>query len=306
MNSLFMVMMDSPFIDLKAIILTIFAILVFGSVIITLILQNIIFALVKLDKQDRKKLNIIIPGLILLFWAYIAISLWVLPSKEEIAAKKRHKEIEAARTAAEPIFKEQCKKSGEQIYRTVENVDGVLLLKIWRGANADNNKPLYNDSQWEYAALDIDGGKSYIGYFLHHPKNKTMGYSFVDVGLDDNQIERYWGEYHGSLDGSLPDIVDTELNPIEPAQYAITFENNIDPNLRKHWIAGTTFKIMDLQTNELLAEKTIFTTVDKSSADYWRNDRVHRCGIRGHYDEELKDDLFQFINSVLKPREQKY
>ena len=221
--------------------------------------------------------------------------------------RKRHKEIEAARTAAEPIFAEQCKKSGEQIYRTVENVDGVRLLKIWRGQNAVNDgKELwrsYNDPQWEYAAWDVAGGKSYIGYFLNNPKNKTMGYSFVDVVLDDKQIERYLGEYHGLLDGNLPDIVDTELNPIEPAQYAITFENNTDPELRKHWIAGTTFKIMDLQTNELLAEKTIFTTVDKSSADYWRNDRVHHCGIYGHYDEELKNDVLQFINSVLKSRE---
>ena len=220
--------------------------------------------------------------------------------------RKRHKEIEAARTAAEPIFAEQCKKSGEQIYRTVENVDGVRLLKIWRGQNAVNDgKELwrsYNDPQWEYAAWDVAGGKSYIGYFLNNPKN-SMGYSFVDVVLDDKQIERYLGEYHGSLDGNLPDIVDTELNPIEPAQYAITFENNTAPELRKHWIAGTTFKIMDLQTNELLAEKIIFTTVDKSSSDYWRNDRVHNCGIYGHYDEELKNDVLQFINSVLKSRE---
>lgn len=303
MNSLSMVMMDSPFVDLKAIILTIFAILVFGSVIITLILQNIIFALVKLDKQDRKKLNIIIPGVILLFWACVAIRLWVLPSPDDIATKKRHKKIEAARTAAEPIFAEQCKKSGEQIYRTVENVDGVRLLKIWRGANADNDKPLYNDPQWEYAAWDVAGGKSYIGYFLNNPKNKTTGYSFVDVRLDDNQIERYLGEYHGSLYGDLPDIVDTELNPIEPAQYAITFENNTDPELRKHWIAGTTFKIMDLQTNELLAEKIIFTTTN--GRKYWSSNSVTHCGIDGRYDEELKNDVLQFINSVLKPREQK-
>lgn len=241
---------------------------------------------------------------------FIVADLYYLFYHRHRDERKRHKKIEAARTAAEPIFEEQCKKSGEQIYRTVENVDGVRLLKIWRGQNAVNDgKELwrsYNDPQWEYAAWDVAGGKSYIGYFLNNPKNKTTGYSFVDVRLDNNQIERYLGEYHGSLDSNLPDMVDTELNPIEPAQYAITFENNIDPKLRKHWIAGTTFKIIDLQTNELLAEKIIFTTVDRSSADYWRNDSVHHCGIYGHYDEELKNDVLQFINSVLKPREQKY
>ncbi|MBQ9259978.1 MAG: hypothetical protein IJ187_09045 [Neisseriaceae bacterium] len=234
---------------------------------------------------------------------FIAADLYYLFYHIHRDERKRHKEIEAARTAAEPIFAEQCKKSGEQIYRTVENVDGVRLLKIWRGANADNDKPLYNDPQWEYAAWDVAGGKSYIGYFLNNPKN-SMGYSFVDVRLDDNQIERYLGEYHGSLDGNLPDIVDTELNPIEPVQYAITFENNTDPALRKHWIAGTTFKIMDLQTNELLAEKTIF--INASGIEYWSRNSVSHCGVDGRYDGELKNDVLQFINSVLKPREQKY
>lgn len=285
------------------IILMIVTVLVVGSIIVILIVQNIFFALLDIDKSIRKKLNIIMPILIVFFWAFILIVPAQLSNmKDKKIQEKRYAEREAARTAAEPIFKEQCKKSGEQIYRTVENVDGVLLLKIWRGANADNDKPLYNDPQWEYAAWDVAGGKSYIGYFLNNPKN-SMGYSFVDVRLDDNQIERYLGEYHGSLDGNLPDMVDTELNPIEPAQYAITFENNTDPELRKHWIAGTTFKIMDLQTNELLAEKIIFTTTN--GRKYWSSNSVTHCGIDGRYDEELKNDVLQFINSVLKPREQK-
>ena len=296
--------MDSPFIDLRPFFAIIFIGLLFAEVAFGFAVAVVISYIFRVKKEYKPFVIALISlGFGIHFWY-----MWNAPSKaRKEAEEKRHKEIEAARTAAEPIFEEQCKKSGEQIYRVVENVDGVRLLKIWRGQNAVNDgKELwrsYNDPQWEYAAWDVAGGKSYIGYFLNNPKNKTMGYSFVDVVLDDKQIERYLGEYHGLLDGNLPDIVDTELNPIEPAQYAITFENNTDPELRKHWIAGTTFKIMDLQTNDLLAEKIIFTTVDKSSADYWRNDRVHHCGIYGHYDEELKNDVLQFINSVLKSRE---
>ncbi|MBR3426071.1 MAG: hypothetical protein IKG79_08550, partial [Neisseriaceae bacterium] len=48
-------------------------------------------------------------------------------------------------------------------------------------------------------------------------------------------------------------------NPSNPARYAVTYENNVDPELRKHWVAGITIKIIDRQTDELLAEKTIFT-----------------------------------------------
>ena len=300
MNSLFMVMMDSPFIDLRPFIAIILIGLLCAEVAFGFMVAVVISYIFRVKKENKPLVIALITfafGAHFFYW-------WLSPSETQKAEKKRHKEIEAARIAAEPIFEEQCKKSGEQIYRTVENVDGVRLLKIWRGANADNDKPLYNDPQWEYAAWDVAGGKSYIGYFLHNPKNKTMGYSFVDVVLDDKQIERYLGEYHGSLDGNLPDMVDTELNPIEPAQYAITFENNTDPALRKHWIAGTTFKIMDLQTNELLAEKTIF--INASGIEYWSRNSVSHCGVDGRYDKELKNDVLQFINSVLKPREQKY
>ena len=297
MDSLFMVMMDSPFIDLGPFIAIILIGLLCAEVAFGFMVAVVISYIFRVKKENKPLVIALITfafGAHFFYW-------WLSPSETQKAEKKRHKEIEAARIAAEPIFAEQCKKSGEQIYRTVENVDGVRLLKIWRGANADNDKPLYNDPQWEYAAWDVAGGKSYIGYFLHNPKNKTMGYSFVDVGLDNNQIERYLGEYHGSLNGNLPDMVDTELNPIEPAQYAITFENNTDPELRKHWIAGTTFKIMDLQTNELLAEKTMFVM----SYNFNRWGEVKSCN--GYINkEETKNDVLQFINSVLKPREQKY
>ena len=301
MNSLFIVMMDSPFIDLRPFFAIIFFTLLFAEVAFGFAVGVVISYIFRVKKEYKPLVIALISlGFGIHFWY-----MWNAPSNaRKKAEEKRYAEFEAARAAAEPIFAEQCKKSGEQIYRTVENVDGVRLLKIWRGANADNDKPLYNDPQWEYAAWDVAGGKSYIGYFLNNPKNKTTGYSFVDVRLDDNQIERYLGEYHGSLYGDLPDIVDTELNPIEPAQYAITFENNIDPELRKHWIAGTTFKIIDLQTNELLAEKIIFTTTN--GRKYWSSNSVTHCGVDGRYDEELKNDVLQFINSVLKPREQKY
>ena len=49
------------------IILMIVTVLVVGSIIVILIVQNIFFALLDIDKSIRKKLNIIMPILIVFF-----------------------------------------------------------------------------------------------------------------------------------------------------------------------------------------------------------------------------------------------
>ena len=168
-------------------------------------------------------------------------------------------ERQAKYEAAKAVFDEQCKKAGEKIYRTVDNVDGVMLLKV-RGKEKDEiNRTIWDlaaDPMWKSAAIaDIessDGG--YIVNFLGSDRKK---YSFVDVLKEDGSISRYW-QYkgHGDIDEERDGVI---KNPSDPARYAVTYENNVDPELRKHWVAGTTIKIIDRQTDELLAEKTIFS-----------------------------------------------
>ncbi|WP_232304399.1 hypothetical protein, partial [Neisseria sp. oral taxon 020] len=46
--------------------------------------------------------------------------------------------------------------------------------------------------------------------------------------------------------------------PLHPARYAVTYENDVSWENRKHWIAGTTIKIIDTKTNTLMAEKTMY------------------------------------------------
>ena len=48
------------------------------------------------------------------------------------------------------------------------------------------------------------------------------------------------------------------FNPKHPARYAVTFENNVDSKLRRYWVAGATIRIIDCQTDEVIAEKTIY------------------------------------------------
>ena len=194
------------------------------------------------------------------------LSLKIIESKErpiKEAAEKRYNEARA-------VFDEQCKKAGEKIYRTVDNVDGVMLINLIGEKEQKKYDPMWEDAAINLIPLYPYTAERYIDTFLSYdvdynvPNQKyhywTNGYKFVDVlkkndnsNIDENIVTRYT---------KVEPIKDSELNrefqPVNPACYAVILEKNVDTELRKHWIAGATIKIIDRQTNELLAEKSIF------------------------------------------------
>lgn len=102
---------------------------------------------------------------------------------------------------AEALFHERCKKAGEFIHRTAENVDGILLMKIRpneinRGDQYKMDDPYGHDS----------GGETYIKVFFsgfyRTPSDPPLGwaprlgYSYVDA-LDPKDGQRY--RYTGAI-----------------------------------------------------------------------------------------------------------
>ncbi|MBQ9258608.1 MAG: hypothetical protein IJ187_11525 [Neisseriaceae bacterium] len=195
--------------------------------------------------------------------AACAVSLfWIIPvEKAERQRISKYDERKEKYQAAKAVFDEQCKKAGEKIYRTVDNVDGIMLLKV-REENKENIFALLADPMWDEAAItNVESSNgSYIGSFLRKYRirfGKRNGYSFVDVLKADGSISRYFDyKGHDDIDEERDGVI---KNPSDPARYAVTYEYNVDPELRKHWVAGITIKIIDRQTDELLAEKTIFS-----------------------------------------------
>ena len=238
--------------------------------------------------------------------AACAVSLfWIIPvEKVERQRIAQYNERKEKYQVAKAVFDEQCKKAGEKIYRTVDNVDGVMLLKV-RGEEDDevNRTPwdLFADPMWERAAIasveSSNGG--YIETFLQNGEKTTGKYPFIDVLNKDNSISRYL-DYKGA--GDINEERDGVIkNPSDPARYAVTYENDVNPELRKHWVAGITIKIIDRQTDELLAEKTIFSFEPglgskATGRDPWINSHVENC-------PELKDryPTRTFTFQVLKP-----
>ena len=152
-----------------------------------------------------------------------------------------------------------------------------------------------NDPMWPDAAASDFMGKGYIASFLPAAAKayEGFGYDYVDVLQENGSIIRYSDGWKNNNH-----LLDEENNPAKPARYAITYENNVDPALRQYWIAGTTIRILDRQTNELLAEKIIFAFEEglgstAGARQPWAKRTV--CP----YEIESKRDTFLFVNKVL-------
>ncbi|MBR3481714.1 MAG: hypothetical protein IKH45_02350, partial [Neisseriaceae bacterium] len=144
-------------------------------------------------------------------WARLSLKIMEIkerPVKE--AAEKRYNEARA-------VFDEQCKKVGEKIYRTVDNVDGIMLLKVRYSEYKHANDPMWENaamykestngfyihSFFEDKLIDNNGNiyisdnqKTYVGGKLRKNEKYTYfnGYQFVDVQKKDGRIIRYSGK----------------------------------------------------------------------------------------------------------------
>lgn len=136
--------------------------------------------------------------------------------------------------------------------------------------------PYGYDFDWSYD----DKPPPYIGTFLvgkdekgHFQETKPIvspGYRYVEA-IDPKDGKRY--RYTGAIrdvthtssiliggDGKTKFVtrdfvVDKELASGTPARYGVSFDDITTKEERDYWIAGSSLKVIDLQTNELIAER---------------------------------------------------
>ena len=133
---------------------------------------------------------------------------------------------------AKARFDQLCQNAGEKIYRTADNVDGILLLKV-RGDDEKYQDSFYNplkDQMWEDAAVESESKREgYIEEFLLRSNLSFPRYIYADVLQKDNSIIRY-SIYKVNQEW----VEDKQLNPHPRARYAVTYENDISWENRKH------------------------------------------------------------------------
>jgi hypothetical protein len=189
---------------------------------------------------------------------------------------------------AKALFDERCKTAGEKVYKTVENVEGVLLLKTWVGGSALMTAKYdpHFDPMWPEAGLPYEyGGDSYISSFIAaefedtylDPKQKMPKGTRGGLGLGrrpstSENLMQYGYLYADALQQDQTYVrhqlfpvddsrrVEVRVTPLKgkPSRYAVDFKYEINLDDRMHWIAGTTVTVSDTQTGDVLAERNSY------------------------------------------------
>ena len=199
-----------------------------------------------------------------------------------LAKKPPEKESFKERLAkAEAMFQERCKNAGEKIYRTAENVEGILLMKL-RPSGINYGDQFRMDDPY---GRDL-GGEGYIMSFVRGFETRQaefapgspsrVGYGYVEViDLKDGKRYRYTGarKVVGKKDASsYNNQVELKRNPNydlniyafvldktpasgAPPRYGVTYDDISTHEERDYWIAGSSLKVIDLKNNEVIAER---------------------------------------------------
>ena len=282
------------------------------------------------------------------FAAILLASLWAATAwsydplnREEYLAKIKQ---------AEALYKDKCEKvAGIKIYKTVPDVEGVLLMKIrpertdreladpnWPGAafgrEARGNGYIESFLGSEHRVVENDGSlhreRGYISPPSFPPKLNYIpgrrvelpGYRWVEVpDPKDGQRYRYTGSekpsgkknpqaYKAELEKD-PNYdmnvyrwsLDKTPSPSKtPPRYAVTFEDHVIPEERALWVASSTVKVLDLKTNEVLGEMTIYAMSYIHAPRHsmpWLNHSV--CPVVPGTDSQ---DTRKFVDQILIPK----
>lgn len=235
------------------------------------------------------------------------------------------------------LWEEKCRTvAGEKIYRKVENVEGLLLMKV-RPPAGDRE---WADRMWPGAAFARElPGDSYIKSFLGYeyaPGNGLTGkpgvitpqargyiitnrnpgglpgYRWVEV-IDekDGQRYRYTGRYDEpwKTDSSYSksyvrfNLDKTPATAPSP-RYGVTYEDHVIPEDRYLGIASSTIRVIDLQTQEVLGEMTRYAwsgaAPSRVNPSPWLT--AYRCP-----DHAVGTDQYtrKFVDQILIPAKEK-
>lgn len=185
--------------------------------------------------------------------------------------------------AGKALWEEKCRTvAGEKIFKKVEDVEGLVLLKV-RPQAGDRE---WADPMWPGAAFARESWTdefitTFLGYeeafgpdgkprpitpkyrggintfFKPGPKD-LPGYRYVDV-IDEKDGKQYryvlaqkprptskigWGDT----------VLEKTPAPDPTPRYGVTYEDHVIPEDRALGVASSTVKVLDLQTNEVLGK----------------------------------------------------
>jgi len=214
------------------------------------------------------------------------IALFFAAMLSACAGSAQRAEAQTRQATAKAMFEERCKHAGEFIHRTADNVEGVLLMKIreqtGRGGQYQLDDPYGHDSAGEeylksfFLEPMLQANQYATAEMLEKIRRDYRGYRYVDaIDPKDGRRYRYTGymKVVGRKDASARNVQielkrnpDYDLNnytfalkkipaPNPPPRYGVTYDDISTREERDYWIAGSSLKVIDLQTHEVMAER---------------------------------------------------
>jgi hypothetical protein len=259
----------------------------------------------------------------------VALAIYVVPSEaqKEPAASAEKPFARAAEGKA--LFEEKCRTvAGEKIYRKVENVEGVLLLKVRpRAGEWEWATPMWPGAAFAHEFKEDAYIRSFFWFehsgnndrlsptnrgYLNTTPSSVPGYRFVEV-VDAKDAKRYRytfqkkereivdsvliggsGKRYKVMDWALEREIAQDAAP----RYAVTFEDYTVASERLFGVAGGTIRVVDTSTGEVIAERTKYVWTpsgpSKANPSPWLTARV--CPVSRSFAETR-----QFVDQVLIP-----
>ena len=282
-------------------VLFIYNLLQWGGIILLIVAVS--FACYQINPKlfNKNPQLIFLPGLAVAGLLYAVERVEKMQERREAEAEEAawHKRYDPAKAR----FDQLCQNAGEKIYRTADNVDGILLLKV-RGDDEKYQDSFYNprkDQMWEDAAVESEFDReAYIEEFFLWATSGLPRYAYIDVIQKDGSIIRY-----STRREDRNWVMDQQPNPHPHARYAVTYENDISWENRKHWIAGTTIKVIDTKTNTLMAEKTMYAFVPALGySEFEQNPHPWGRGMRCPDENSYEQKTVIFVSKVLIQKSQ--
>jgi hypothetical protein len=236
---------------------------------------------------------------------------------------------------AEARFAERCKTSGEFIKRTVDNVEGIYLLKL-RPSKINYGNQFQMDDPY---GSDF-GGDAAIRTLLRGEYQAThrgtpapgspprLGYRYVEA-IDPNDGKRYryigrseepWQYDKNYLKGYIRFVFDKTPVTGAPPRYGVTYDDISTRADRELWIAGSSLKVIDLKTDEVIAERIGYMVdygqgnrnggrapwlmaADNACPTFQRNPNLPLRPNRGASAQDYQ--TLDFVEKVLRPTQEK-
>jgi len=191
-----------------------------------------------------------------LTYAALVLAVFIAPIAPEIY---RTVEYRSKLAKARALFEERCKTAGEKIYKTVDNVEGVLLVKI-RPDKINFSEQYVMDDPY---GQENSGGDGYIRSFLagrvdaHWLTDKTTkgAYLFVEV-VDpaSTNITQYTAK-NVNKDGRNKLLLNSDVSSPQGAKYVVDWQDESTKTDRDNWIACGSITVLDIGSKEVLGKR---------------------------------------------------